>query len=235
MSAFPKFTLRALLRTLHTGLLFLTVSTALSQGPSPAPSSPSIGLTSPLSREERRRTKVAEEYLQATEGMQIATLPADSLKSQLGDTNLVLVDVRQPNEQIVSMLPGALTTYEFSQKFKTGFPASKRVVVYCTIGHRSGEYAEELQTKNVPVQNLEGGIIGWTHVGGKLVRDSAGVLVPTQKVHVYSEDMQKWIALDYVPVWGVIPATPGLPKASKDTSSNRVISDRVPTRIGGPQ
>ncbi len=153
------------------------------------------------SREERRRAKVAQEYVKATQGINVPTLKADSLKSQLGDTNLILIDVRQPNEQIVSMLPGALTPYEFAQRFKTGFPAGKRVVTYCTIGHRSGEYAEELQVKGVPVQNLEGGILAWTHAGGKLTRDSGGVRVPTKKVHVYSQDMKEWIALDYTAVW----------------------------------
>jgi rhodanese-related sulfurtransferase len=178
---------------LFTSPLFL-VGWAAAQTASPLPS------PSP-SREERRQAKVASEYLNAIEGMHISTIRADSLKSELGDTNLILVDVRQPSEQIVSMLPGAVTPYEFAQKFKTGFPAGKRVVVYCTIGHRSGEYAEELQVKDVPVQNLEGGILGWTHVGGKLLRDSGGVEVPTKKVNVYSEDMQKWIALDYTAVW----------------------------------
>lgn len=170
--------------------LLFSASWAFAQTPSAAPS-----------REERRQAKVAEEYLKAIEGMHISTLKADSLKSELGDTNLILVDVRQPNEQMVSMLPGALTPYEFSQMFKTGFPVGKRVVVYCTIGHRSGEYAEELQVKDVPVQNLEGGILGWTHVGGKLVRDSGGVEVSTKKVNVYSEDMKNWVALDYQAVW----------------------------------
>jgi len=153
------------------------------------------------SREERRQAKVREEYLKATVGIHVPTIKADSLKAQLSDTNLILVDVRQPNEQMVSMLPDALTPYEFAQKFKTGFPKGKRVVVYCTIGHRSGKYAEQLQVKDVPVQNLEGGILAWTHAGGLLMRDSGGVRVSTKKVHVYSEDMQKWIALDYEAKW----------------------------------
>ena len=152
-------------------------------------------------REERRQAKVREEYLKATLGLNVPTIKADSLKVQLGDTNLFVIDVRQPNEQIVSMLPDALTPYEFAQKVKHGFPKGKRVVVYCTIGRRSGEYAVQLRAKEVPVQNLEGGILAWTHAGGLLMRDSAGVRVPTKKVHVYSEDMQKWIALGYEAEW----------------------------------
>lgn len=153
------------------------------------------------SREERRQAKVREEYLKATQHIHVPTIRADSLKAQIGDTNLILVDVRQPNEQIVSMLPGALTTYELAQKCKGGFPKGKRVVVYCTIGRRSGEYATQLQSRDLPVQNLEGGILAWTHAGGLLERDSVGVRVPTKKVHVYDSNMQKWIALDYEAVW----------------------------------
>lgn len=153
------------------------------------------------SREEKRKAKVREEYLKATVRIHVPTIIADSLKAEIGDTNLILVDVRQPNEQIVSMLPGALTPYEFSQKFKTGFPKTKHVVTYCTLGFRSGEYAAQLQSSDLPVQNLEGGILAWTHAGGVLERDSAGVRVNTKKVHVYDSNMQKWIALDYEAIW----------------------------------
>ena len=142
-----------------------------------------------------------EEYLKATEGIHVPTIRADSLKVHINDTDLVLVDVRQPNEQMVSMLPHALTPYEFSQKFKSGFPKGKNVVAYCTIGHRSGLYAQQLEVRDIPVRNLEGGILAWTHVSGILERDSAGIKVPTKKVHVYADDMKNWIALDYEAVW----------------------------------
>ena len=161
----------------------------------------SFSLSQAPSREERRKAKVREEYLNATEHIHVPTIKADSLKAQISDTNLILVDVRQPNEQMVSMLPGALTPYEFSQKFKTGLPKTKRVVTYCTLGFRSGEYAQQLQSRDLPVQNLEGGILAWTHAGGKLERDSSGIKVMTKKVHVYDSNMQKWIALDYEAVW----------------------------------
>ena len=99
------------------------------------------------------------------------------------------------------MLPGAITPYALAQKCKGGFPKGKRVVVYCTIGQRSGEYAQQLKAKDVPVQNLEGGILAWTHAGGTLFRDSSGVKVKTKKVHVFDASMQKWIAVDYEAVW----------------------------------
>ena len=172
-------------KTARIGLALLWVS-ALAQIPS---------------RNERREAKVRSEYLKATADIHVPTIRVDSLRARLNDTNLILIDVRQPPEQVVSMLPNALTPYQFSQKFQTGFPTTKHVVTYCTLGFRSGKYAEQLQAKGIAVQNLEGGILAWTHISGLLLRDSAGMKVETKKVHVYTLDMQKWIALDYEAVW----------------------------------
>jgi rhodanese-related sulfurtransferase len=155
-----------------------------------------------VSREEKREAKVRTEYVKATMDIHVPTIRADSLKARIGDTDLVLVDVRQPEEQKISMLPGALTPKEFAEKFRHGFPIGKRVVTYDVLGYRGGKYAEQLQEKGLPVQNLEGGILSWTHVQGALeARDSAGTRTPTHQVHVYARDMRNWIALDYEAVW----------------------------------
>src|SRR3990172_5078091 len=105
--------------------------------------------TQSASRDEKRAAKVRTEYLKATLDIHVPTIRADSLKARLGDTNLVLVDVRLPGEQKVSMLPGALAPREFAEKFRGGFPAGKTVVTYCTIGYRSGKYAEQLLEKKL--------------------------------------------------------------------------------------
>ncbi len=154
------------------------------------------------SRNERRENVVRTEYLKLTADLHVPVITPEKLKKELDDPNLVLVDVRQPAEQKVSMLPHAFTTFQFAQRFHYGFPKDKHIVTYCTIGNRAGKYAEELLAKGLPVQNLEYGLLGWTHVEGPLVtRDSAGAWVPTKKVHVFSQDMHNWIALDYQAVW----------------------------------
>ncbi len=154
------------------------------------------------SRNEKREAKVRTEYLKATLDIHVPTIRPMALKSQLGDTNLILVDVRQENEQKVSMIPAALTPKELAIRFRSGFPPGKRIVTYCTIGYRSGIYAEQLQAKGLPVENLEGGILGWTHVSGPLVtKDSTGKTVSTHLVHVYASDMRQWIAMDYQAIW----------------------------------
>jgi len=107
---------------------------------------------------------------------------------------LVLVDVRKPEEQAISMIPGAITQQEFEERQKA--LRGKTVITYCTAGYRSGLYAKKLQKKGWEVLNLEGSLLAWTHAGGPLV-DSEG---PTKRVHVYSADWSLE-AEDYTPVW----------------------------------
>ena len=161
-----------------------------------------MGFAQSPTRDEKRAAKVRTEYVKATMEIHVPTIRADSLQAHLNDTDLVLVDVRQPGEQKVSMLPNALTTQAFAEKFRTGFPVYKRIVVYDVLGYRSGKYAEQLIEKKLNVQNLEGGILAWTHAGGKLItRDSAGTVIPTRQVHTYEKDMKNWAALEYEAVW----------------------------------
>lgn len=108
--------------------------------------------------------------------------------------DLVLVDVRKPEEQAVSMIPGALTQAQFEEQ--AAALAGKTVVTYCTAGYRSGLYAKKIHQQGWQVLNLEGSILSWTHVGGPLV-DSEG---PTKQVHVYSADWSLESS-DYDPVW----------------------------------
>lgn len=109
-------------------------------------------------------------------------LPETGITSAHGKS-ILYVDVREPKEIDVSMLPGAISKAVFlkqPEKFK-----DKTIVAYCTIGYRSGLFAREMKKKGVDVQNLAAGILGWIHAGGT-VYDSRG---PVKRVHVYGE---KW-------------------------------------------
>lgn len=145
--------------------------------------------------------KLRTEYLKATAGIVGPTLKADSLLTLLEDTNLVLIDVRQPEEQAVSMIPHAITTADFAARFRKGIPKAKRLVVYCTIGYRSGKYAMTLAAQGIIAENLEGGLLAWSHAGGPLeVRNAAGLATPTRRVHIYSSGWN-FLHPDYDPVW----------------------------------
>ena len=107
---------------------------------------------------------------------------------------VVIVDVRTPEEQSVSMIAGAVTLQEFESSAEEY--AGATVVAYCTIGHRSGLYAQRLQALGWTVFNLEGAILSWTHAGKEL-RDSDG---ETRRVHVSSPQCDL-AAQGYASVW----------------------------------
>ena len=107
---------------------------------------------------------------------------------------VILVDVRKPKEQAVSMIPGAITQREFEDR-RESF-RDETIVTYCTAGYRSGLYAKKLQKKGWDVLNLEGSLLSWTHAGGPL-EDGEG---PTKRIHVYSADWSLE-ASGYDPVW----------------------------------
>lgn len=101
----------------------------------------------------------------------------------------VFVDVRKPAEMEVSMLPDAVSEREYKthpDRFQ-----NKTVIAYCTIGLRSGEFAEKMAEQGIIVLNMEGGILAWLWAGG-ILQDAGGRTV--KQVHVYAD---KW---DLAPV-----------------------------------
>lgn len=142
-----------------------------------------------LSRAEKLEGKLRVAILKATKDLKSPVIKATELKAILEDTNLVLIDIRQPPEQEVSMLPHALTTAEFAARYRQGIPKEKRLVVYCTIGYRSGKYAEELAKQGIKAENLEGGVLMWSFIGGKfLMKDPKGEWIETTRIHVYDKE-----------------------------------------------
>ncbi len=190
-------------RPFRTGILlaaaglFFAALLSLAAGP-PSPPAPAVSLG--LSKTEKLESKLRVAIVKATKDLEVPVIKAAELKKIIDDTDLILIDVRQPREQEVSMLPHALTTAEFAGKFRHGIPKEKRLVVYCTIGYRSGKYALELARQNIPARNLEGGVLGWTFVGGKfLVKDAKGDWSETNRVHVYAPEWNI-VHPDYVAV-----------------------------------
>ena len=124
----------------------------------------------------------------------IPELTVDELRALQAQEKVQLVDVRTPEEQVVSMIPGAITAREFEDNRKSFEGAT--LVTYCTIGGRSGRYAGQLVAEGLKAFNLKGAILAWTHGGGDLV-DSEG---PTKRVHVH--DRKFALTADgYEPVW----------------------------------
>lgn len=110
----------------------------------------------------------------------VPDVDASAARQRIATGEVVLVDCREPAEQAVSMIAGAVPRADFdadSEAYR-----GRTVVVYCTIGYRSGVYAGELREAGVDAINLIGGVLGWSHIGGSFVDESGG---ETRRVHVY--------------------------------------------------
>jgi sodium/bile acid cotransporter 7 len=118
---------------------------------------------------------------------EVEDMSAAAVKVLLARGQVVLIDVRTPDEQAVSMLPGAVTKEAVSKN--PSILQGKTAVAYCTIGYRSGVYAEKMAREGIRIYNLPGGILAWVFSGGKVYCDGK----ETKRVHVYGE---KW---DYLP------------------------------------
>ena len=136
-----------------------------------------------LSDAEKRQqvTAMYADYREDFPG--IEEINAEKALKLLEDLDVVFVDVRKPEEQAVSIIPGAVTSEVFladTDRFR-----GQRIIAYCTISYRSGKLAAKLKRKGITMVNLKGGLLGWVHAGGPLVRGN----LPVKVLHVYG---QKW-------------------------------------------
>jgi rhodanese-related sulfurtransferase len=88
------------------------------------------------------------------------------------DKELVLLDVRTPEEQQVSHLRDAQHLDARNPGIEAlAIPPSATVVVYCSIGYRSAVIIEELQQAGIQnVYNLEGGLFDWANQNRPIYR-----------------------------------------------------------------
>ncbi len=143
-----------------------------------------LSLSSDELSDKDKRQKVADMYNGYKKQFPgVRDISAQKAISLMAEQKVVLIDIREPREQRISMLPGAITEKEFlnsSAKYKDALK-----IVYCTISYRSGKFAQKLQQEGILVHNLSGGILAWVHDGGK-VYDHNG---ETNRIHVYG---RKW-------------------------------------------
>jgi rhodanese-related sulfurtransferase len=131
-----------------------------------------------------KRGRVADLYGRFRETLfpRIPDLAVTELVRLRQSTRVLLVDVRAPREQEVSMLPDAVRVTDFERQESPH--AGATVVAYCTIGLRSGLYVRKLLARGWQAFNLAGSVLAWTHDGGDLVSGPC----PTRRVHVYEAE-----------------------------------------------
>ena len=95
----------------------------------------------------------------------------------------VLLDVRTRPEFQLSHLRGARHVAPDAMASAIRLPKERPIVTYCSVGYRSGRFAERLRAAGFRnVMNLEGSIFRWANEGRELVCDGRKV----DKVHPYN-------------------------------------------------
>ena len=139
------------------------------------------GARAPVTDEEKRarvEAMVAEVERRFPE---VEVVTVAEVGRLLESGSVVLVDARSAREREVSWIPGSITADEFEQD--PDRYADRTVVAYCTIGHRSSEYAKRQHDEGRRVLNLRGSLLSWTHAGAPLVGPGG----PTRRLHVYGD------------------------------------------------
>lgn len=133
--------------------------------------------------DRQKRKQIDDLYLRAcSEFPEVPEITAKETLDRLeAGERLVLVDVRTPNEQKVSMIPSAITVEQYESD-PSHAERNVPVVCYCTIGGRSGRYTRELCSRGVNALNMPGAILAWSHAGGEF----EGPDGRTRRVHVYN-------------------------------------------------
>ena len=141
---------------------------------------------------KERATKLLRKYTTSFADVPLAS-GQDVLRLQVesctGGPAVVLIDVRDTAEQLVSMLPGAITAADFEAQCKSDADCFSNTVCvpYCTIGYRSGLYCRRLQNgdfhvKPAAVMNGEG-VVLWSHDVGLF---AGGV----KRLHCYGREWE---------------------------------------------
>lgn len=138
------------------------------------------------------------DVVSAMVGLRFADVPALTPAALAAmDPPPVLLDARSPEEFTVGHLAGAIRAdLAHPDEALRGVAPGRAVVVYCSVGYRSGLAARALRRKGFrDVRNLRGGIFAWAAEGRAMVGDGG----PTRAVHPYD----RW--------WGMLRAGGGQP------------------------
>ena len=144
-----------------------------------------LGLT--MSFATAARSASAWKALIAARFPDVLWVDAETLAGWMSGTNageLVLLDVRNSEEQEVSQLHGAQHVDPVHPNVAAlGIPKDAKVVVYCSIGYRSAAVIEDLERAGIQnVYNLEGGLFDWANQNRPVYRSEERV----DEVHPYN-------------------------------------------------
>lgn len=135
------------------------------------------------------KSKAFDSLLNVMVTKTVPTVGCEDIKKM---KNVVLLDTREKREYEVSHLKDArwVGFEKFDMKNVASIPKDANIVVYCSIGVRSGKIGEKLmQAGYTNVHNFYGSIFEWVNQGNP-VYDMAGK--PTNKIHGYNWKWGVW-------------------------------------------
>ncbi len=147
-----------------------------------------FSMTARAQRSDAEFRKMADKY-----AGDFPTVTPAELHTELQHDKVVILDTREKEEYDVSHLPGAIWYgYKDRQEDKlAAIPKGATIVVYCSVGYRSGKIGEKLRKEGyVNVRNLYGGIFNWFNQGFRVVNNDGR---DTKKIHAYNEKWAQWI------------------------------------------
>lgn len=103
-------------------------------------------------------------------GVRIENLSPADVRAALDAGEIVLIDVREPDEFASASIPGSVN-YPLSRFDPTALPAAdgKRLVTTCRSGQRSQRAAAIAARAGVSIDaHLAGGILAWAAAGQKV-------------------------------------------------------------------
>ena len=93
----------------------------------------------------------------------------------IADSNVVILDVRKPDEFAEGHIAGAILIDQFQSDFveqaKAKLPKDKTIAIYCRSGRRSSNAAGKLADVGYKCVNLKGGILAWKEANMPVIKE----------------------------------------------------------------
>ncbi|WP_340587391.1 rhodanese-like domain-containing protein [Erythrobacter alti] len=101
----------------------------------------------------------------------VETLDSGELSDMIARGEVVLIDVRTPEEFAAGRLPVALNApVDTFDAASIPIEGGRETILYCRSGNRSGRAAQMLaEHTGTTVRHLEGGITAWQDTGGDVI------------------------------------------------------------------